>query len=233
MRYDDPNLLDRLASEYVLGTLNAGARRRFERLLGDDERARRAAQRWEERLLPLSLSVSPVAPPAKVWAGIVARLGHATPSARPSVWAGLRLWQTLSAAFALASLVLGGLLLLQAPQPPSAVGGQISIVANAQGAPLWLVQSLPASGELRVRVVGAPPAQPGKTYELWMLPDGQAPVSLGLLPQQGERRYPMDARALATLAAAGALAVSLEPPGGSPTGQPTGPVLYTAVIVQS
>jgi anti-sigma-K factor RskA len=73
-----------------------------------------------------------------------------------------------------------------------------------------------------------PPA--GKSYELWGLPDGGAPVSLGLLPASGEVRRDLVAAQRVALAASTKVAVSLEPAGGSPTGAPTGPVLYVAEL---
>jgi anti-sigma-K factor RskA len=67
MRYADPDLRDRLAAEYALGTLRGPARRRFERLLSDDERLRDAAEDWELRLNLLGESAPAVEPPAHVW----------------------------------------------------------------------------------------------------------------------------------------------------------------------
>ena len=85
------------------------------------------------------------------------------------------------------------------------------------------------SGRLTLTPVSLPPAGPDQDMELWLLPPGEAPRSLGLLtPAGGERDLARED--LETLAGA-ALAVSLEPAGGSPTGQPTGPVLYHGPII--
>ena len=70
MDYGRPELADRLAAEYVLGTLRGPARRRFQTLLGAHPALRNATRRWEEQLAPLAGSVAPVAPRDKVWAGI-------------------------------------------------------------------------------------------------------------------------------------------------------------------
>lgn len=107
---------------------------------------------------------------------------------------------------------------------------RIAVVADAAGKPLWVVRV--AARELRINAVGAAADQPGKSYELWMLPDGGAPVSLGVLPSSGALTVSLADAAVATLAHAPALAVSLEPAGGSPTGQPTGPVLYSAPLLE-
>lgn len=81
MNYRDPDLQDRLAAEYVLGGLRAGARRRFMQLMREDAALRRAVAEWEERLLPLALALPPEAPPPRVWQAVRARI--ATPHARP------------------------------------------------------------------------------------------------------------------------------------------------------
>ena len=63
MDYGRPQLADRLASEYVLGTLRGPARRRFEALLSAHPGLRDAVSLWQQRLAPLSTSVAEVAPP--------------------------------------------------------------------------------------------------------------------------------------------------------------------------
>jgi len=107
----------------------------------------------------------------------------------------------------------------------------VSLMAEAGGKPLWLVKV--GERTLRVTAVGAAKEQPGKSYELWMLPDGGAPVSLGVLPKQGTQTLSLSDAQFAALVRSSALAVSLEPEGGSPTGLPTGPVLYSAPLLQS
>jgi anti-sigma-K factor RskA len=83
---------------------------------------------------------------------------------------------------------------------------------------------------LLVKAVGAAPVEPGKALELWMLPTGAPPRSLGLIPATGIARVPLREPSDAALANIPALAVSLEPATGSPTGLPTGPVLYSGPI---
>jgi anti-sigma-K factor RskA len=73
----------------------------------------------------------------------------------------------------------------------------------------------------------------GKTHELWALPEGGAPVSLGVLPHTGERRVILTAAQRAALSNSKQIAVSLEPDGGSPTGAPTGPVLLVAPLAKA
>ena len=83
MNYARPELADRLAAEYVLGSLQGPARRRFENLLPAHPMLRAAVARWEARLVPLSGSVPPVAPPAHVWTAIERRV-HGNAASAPA-----------------------------------------------------------------------------------------------------------------------------------------------------
>jgi anti-sigma-K factor RskA len=83
---------------------------------------------------------------------------------------------------------------------------------------------------MTIKVVGAATVPAGKSLELWMLPDGSAPKSLGVIPDSGVGRVTLPAAPDVALANVPALAVSLEPAGGSPTGAPTGPVLYSGKV---
>jgi anti-sigma-K factor RskA len=95
----------------------------------------------------------------------------------------------------------------------------------------WRVERTTDAHHLRIVTLATIAANPQQVYELWALPrDGKPPVSLGLLPRQGDIARPLTDRQSAALLAAGKLAVSIEPPGGSPTGAPTGPVVMVGVI---
>ena len=225
MRYDDARLLDALAREYVLGTLRGRARARFARVLTASLTARRAVLAWERSLQPLALAVSAATPPVHVWPRIAAVVG--TRTERPTH--GVGLWQALAASLAVLAVILGGLYLGQATRTDQAQ--YVAIVADQQTGPIWLLQAF--ARELRVSTVDERPEPVGNSYELWMLPDnGAPPVSLGLIPGVGNAVLPLSAAQLGVLAQTSTLAVSLEPAGGSPTGAPTGPVIFTAPLLR-
>ncbi|MGH8494709.1 MAG: anti-sigma factor [Gammaproteobacteria bacterium] len=231
MNYRNPVLQDWLAAEYALGTLEGPARRRLERLLAENPRLQQRVVAWQERLMPLNDELVPVVPPDSVWRGIEGKVAlPLVPSAvaRP---AAPRMWRALAAGLAVLSLALGLLLFERAtePGPPT----YVSIVADAEGAPIWLLQLREEDRTLRAKALAALKPQAGKSFELWMLPaDGSPPVSLGLLPATGIREVELAGEHFSALTVAGGLAVSVEPEGGSPTGQPTGPVVYTAALVR-
>jgi anti-sigma-K factor RskA len=223
MRYDNPRLLDALAREYVLGTLHGGARARFARVLVASLPARRAVLGWERQLAPLAAAVPAAPPPPHVWTNIETAIGA---RARPVRGAGF--WPALAASLAALAVLFGGLYFGQEQTVDRA---RYVAVITEEMTPVWLLQAF--TEELRVSTINERPEPAGNSYELWMLPDGGAPpVSLGLIPGTGNAALPLGAQQLDVLGRTSTLAVSLEPAGGSPTGAPTGPVIFTAPLLR-
>ena len=236
MRYHEPQLLQRLAAEYVLGTLHGRARRRFERLMTDSHHVRAAVWRWEQQLSPLAQAAGSVQPRPRVWQQVQERTGAAVAAQQERVpwYERLGLWRGLSFAAMAAALVLAVMIArvptdVVTPQAPQ----YVAVFNGEQSQTLWLVRADVQRGRLAIKSINATAPGPANAYELWILPaGGAAPRSLGLLPTGSgsvETELPVALRPL--LASAQGLAVSLEPPGGSPTGSPTGPVVYQAAIL--
>ncbi|GGW93431.1 anti-sigma factor [Alteromonas halophila] len=217
-----------LAAEYVIGTLRGKARIRFQKLMMQYQAIHDATCLWEQYLEGLNHSVAPVTPPPKVWAEIQRRLGHAdAPQAVPDQPAkpSRNPWQW-TALTGLAAAVIVALFLIVPQKTAELPVSQVAIVSDNDNQPLWIVEVSRES--IKVRVTDALAPLPDTDYELWMVPaNDAAPISLGLLPESGS-----------LLAAAPdflfsdnikALAVSKEPPGGSPTGSPS-EVLYIAPL---
>jgi anti-sigma-K factor RskA len=228
MNYDSQELLARLADEYVLGTLRGPARTRFERVVVSHGTAREEVRRAEEQMLGLSLALAPVQPSPETWMAIAERLGVRGVAQQ----AGLRqrnarsTWRmALAAAVALFAIGIAWVVIERTP-PPTAMAN----LAAADGAPLWNVATYEDGARMDVAVAGVVMPQPGRSYELWALPEGGAPVSLGLLPESGERSRDLTSAQRTALRTSAKVAVSLEPSGGSRTGAPTGPVLYVAEL---
>lgn len=223
--------LEALAAEYALGTLSHRARRRLDAAARVDQRVAVVLRTWETRLAGLADAIPPVTPPPRVWAGIRARLGLAdAPAGRPAPsgwWASLGLWRGLAmAGFALAA-VLGVLL----STLPSEQGEAVVVVLATPDARPALVASVPRTGRtLLVKAVGVAPVATGRSLELWALPQGRDPQSLGVVPADGIARVTLPAPAEDALRNVPALAVTLEPAGGSPSGKPTGPILYSGPV---
>jgi anti-sigma-K factor RskA len=227
MDYSRPSLADVLAAEYVAGTLRGAARRRFEALLPAHPALRAAVSRWQTSLMPLTASVGPQAPPAHVWKRIEARLdGRAsqTTSAGPAPWwQRLGFWRAVSALAGVAVLAL--VVRVAAPPPAQA---PIVVVLEAQNptpgvATAAFVASISGDGKsVTTRPLVNVSVQTDRVLELWAAAGSGAPRSLGLISGASATVV----RRASLPPGTDHLAVSLEPPGGSPTGAPTGPVLY-------
>lgn len=220
MNYENPELLQRLAAEYVLGTQSERVRRRFERVLDQSQAARDALAFWREELADIAQLVEPEAPPARVWRNIEARL-RGRSRARAS-W--LSVW-------AITATLLLAVVVAQRQFAPveTAAPMQVSFVNESNLTPLWVVSIDTDTGTLHTRAISAQAQELDKVYELWMLPGQGNPRSLGLMPVDGASSTTEFSPALLDLLAnAQGLAVSIEPAGGSPTGVPTGPVVYQA-----
>jgi anti-sigma-K factor RskA len=231
-RPDRAARLDAVAAQYALGTLSPRARRRLDAIARADSVVAAAVRSWELRLAPLAEAVPDVVPPPRVWDGIRGRLGLAGgPAARPEPagwWTSLSLWRGLALAGFATALVLGVALLAPRGERPDE---RIIAVLAAQDQKAVLIASADRGGRfLTVKAVTPVAVPPGRVLELWALPPGQDPRSLGLIPASGLARLPLAAPAGIALQGVPAMAVSLEPGGGSPTGKPTGPVLYSGGI---
>jgi len=229
MNYRNPDLREMLTGEYVLGTLHGAARRRFERLLRIDIDLQDRVTAWQSRLQSMSETIEPVKPGDHVWQNILARIDTRSPQVvAPPFWQRLAVWRGFALGALAVSAILAALLLLPVLQPPPARDA-IAVINDAQAQPLWLLRVDATNRVLDVQVLRPAALDRGKVHQLWMLPVGdQAPVSLGLLPALASESLPLDAPQ--RLLSAAGLAVSLEPSGGSPTGAPTGPVLFQATL---
>jgi anti-sigma-K factor RskA len=223
MDYSRRDRADRLAAEYVLGTLRGPARRRLESLLSAHPVLRDAVAQWQTRLAPLSQSVAPVTPSDRVWRDIEARLfAERAVAVRPGLWQRLSLWRTLTG-LATAATVAMFMVASRVPAPQAPIVVVLGSNPEAvQALNASFVASVSADGRVLVlRPINelAPPA--GRSLELWAVPAQGAPRSLGLVQARGATTV-LRAQLLHDTAA---FAVSIEPVGGSTTGAPTGPIV--------
>jgi anti-sigma-K factor RskA len=245
MRYrDKPELQDRLAAEYVLGTLRGGARLRFEAWMREDAALRQIVAGWEARLVPLADAVPARTPPRRVWRAIERRLGApADPARTAGLWDSLAFWRNWGLVATGCAAALLGALALRAPQivevpivrevPVESKRMQASYVAvlHATGKDderLMFVAYAPRqSDELWVKRMELPAEPHNHSYELWGLPakPGEPPVSLGVVPASDKSTIRLAAAADQSLRDFPALAITVEPLGGSRDGKPSGVVV--------
>ena len=240
-----PELIERLASEYVLGTLAGGARRRFASWMKQDAALRRTVAEWEDRLTPMAAAVREAHPPKTLWPAIEAQLGPRTAEAI-GWWSSLAFWR----GFALtASGVAAALALFIGVRPPQIVErvqiverqvekpmrvsdganpwqpSYVATLTDGTGKTMLMVYIGRKSDELWIKYEGDN-MPTDASLELWGMDEAGQPKSLGLIHSKGKSVMKLPVIADKSIAQYKALAVSMEPPGGSTTGSPTGPVMF-------
>jgi anti-sigma-K factor RskA len=228
------------AGEFVLGTLPADERREFLRRLAREPAAVDAVLAWQERLAPLALAIEPIEPPQGLEQRVMEAIGivPARPVASNDNREGR--WRIATAAASLVALVAAGLALrphettmpvpsvnsTTAVQPISLPTTAVAALSAEGQTPGLFVTYDKASGQMRIVPIGLT-ADEAHSYELWMIEGKNAPKPMGLVDAKlgAQRSVGRNMTMGATFA------ISREPVGGSTTGAPTGPVLYSGPLV--
>jgi anti-sigma-K factor RskA len=229
---EGPDLSDReiLAAEHALGILTAHERASAEARAARDPAFAALVDLWRQRLAPLLDTVAPMAPAAGVWG----RIERALPANdNLSVGRRLRFWRgaTVGAlGLAAASLAVAIMfasrppLVLQAPAPAPILNA--SLMSQDNGAhPMFVAAYDPARQALIVTSLVKPGGDPTHVHELWIIPADGKPHALGMIEPGKSKAMPMPKDMVPMFAPGAAIAVSVEPPGGSPTKTaPSGPI---------
>lgn len=252
-----PELIQRLAAAHALGTLRGGARRRFEAIARENPAVRAAAIEWQTRVGSLGELQAPAEPAPQVWTRIQnlvqadadlakqARRTAATAPPKPGWWHNLALWRSAGLAgvftLLLATVVVSGLQtevqrqgvqvaelqrqLLAAPDVR-----YVAVLNDEKAQPAVLVTFDPKNNRLSLQRVGGFQEAADRSLQLWALPPGAAPRSLGVLSPERLLQLAAEESAVREVPA---LAISLEPLGGVPSERgPTGPVLFSGALIQ-
>jgi anti-sigma-K factor RskA len=225
---DDPTITGEngqsLAAEYVLGVLDADARREAELKLARDSVFAAEVAFWEQRLGGLANEVHAVAPPAHVWSRIDAALSPELKSG--NFWSSLLFWRwTAFASAALAAACLA--VVYVAAVAPARAPLVAKLDANGQ---TGFLATLESGGNTITIVPASATTVDQRALELWLIPPGEQPRSLGLIDAGRPIRISIPAGLAGRATSNATLAVSVEPPGGSPTGLPTGPVIASGKL---
>ncbi|WP_410210751.1 anti-sigma factor domain-containing protein [Aquirhabdus sp.] len=236
--------LNLIAAQYVLGTLSASARLRFQARLQQEPALRRLTYAWERRLNPLTHLLVPRHVPPEVWQKIEARLDAIVPLSsdpaqpvvvkaandgywKPWAWAS----SAIAAGLALFILVRPEGITLQPPVTAQVqlVSHDVAVLSTDKNAPAWVVRQQGQTLVLSALNTEAVPS--GRDLELWSIQGNTVPRSLGVLHIKNGQAT-ISGVAADLVVKDSTLAISLEPKNGSPTGQPTGAVLYTGKIIR-
>lgn len=224
---------DLLAAEYVLGVQSLEQRDAFALRIRDDRAFAQLVAQWEQRFAPLNDDFVEMTPPPALKEALDARLFSATQITKPGLWNSLIFWRALTASvFALSAvLILPGLLV---PKPeimaaaPQIVAPIIAPMQSDTGEVRFVALYQPGSDEIRISRVKSDKGA-DRDYELWLVDDGGTPQSMGIIPDRSEARLKVKPEHIANINTGDAFAVSVEPIGGSPTGNATGPVIAVGV----
>lgn len=230
MSRDDPKTnadgSDPTAAEYVLGLLRAEERRVVERRMAREPGLATEVAWWEERFGGLAAAIPAVPPPADGWARIEAALPvPETSRQQEGLLRSLAFWRGLAAAStALAVASLAALIYLGGVQTP---GGPLVAQLEAEpGQAGFVAAANPADGSLTILPAALlTGGQQQQAYELWVIPKGGTPHSLGLIDPNRPVKVSVRPELMPHITVDSVLAVTREPLGGSPTGLPTGPVI--------
>ncbi|WP_136066562.1 anti-sigma factor [Modicisalibacter radicis] len=226
----DADALDMLAAEFVLGTLDARERASVARRRLNEPELEACIQAWEARLAPLGDEIESIAPSPDLLARIERRIDALDESpVSPQVVAlrgRLKRWQWSTGLASLAALLLAAVLLFQ-PRPAPDASSFVAVFQENDQQPAFLLAVDLENRQLSIRPVTAEPL-PNRSYQLWIKADplGPKPRSVGVLnadltiERSALRDYDPELLKQATFG------ISVEPEGGSPTGQPTGPAIH-------
>jgi anti-sigma-K factor RskA len=223
-------LINNLAAEYALGTLRGAPRRWLEAAAARNAALDTAILKWHGRLAMLDQAEA--MPTPEIWQTIERRLGWTSAGADvPSFWRRISVWRTWSfAATAVAIALLIVALQQTSPILQSQEWHAFAVLESPQQQQRMMVLA-----SVDLKTLWFTPAQPlvipaGKSYQLWWIAPNEKPVSAGLLPGANGGRITLQDAAIAKSQYI-ALAVSVEPVGGSPTGQPTGTVIFQGKLL--
>jgi anti-sigma-K factor RskA len=215
-----------VAAEYMLGVLDTTERRIVARQIERLPVLAREVEDWEQRLGGLADGVAPVEPPSQLWDRIelaVAPAAKPKATSEPGLWQSLVFWRTFAiGSAALAAASVAGLTYVRLT--PTAHAPMMATLGQDSGQP-GFVAAIGADGRSLTIVPAALLTTDQRSMELWLIPPGDRPHSLGLIARGQPVRLIVPADLAGRLTTDAVLAVSLEPQGGSPTGQPTGPII--------
>ena len=224
---------DVLAGEFVLGVLDTVQHRAAQARVESDRAFALRVAEWEQRLGPWLADIEPVEAPEQVWARICARLGWNEAARAPSgFWQSLGFWRAatvLSTVVAVAAIAWT-LQIARTPTPQVPGAKPVTQLAHDDGTPGWLASVDSSHGTVLIVPVPSAPDSQGRVTELWLIPAGKAPRSLGLVSINKSYTVTVPEDARAALVAGSVLAVTLEPATGVPHAAPSGPIIAKGAI---
>lgn len=225
-----------LAGEYVLGVLDATERAQAQARIAAEPGFARAVQWWENHLTPLATDIKGVEPSAGLWPRIANLIGEA---AKPSLWNNTRVWRGVSVgAIALAAASVATLVMTPRAPPvpaiaPTPAAAEVALINDPASNKPALVATLDHATDKLILTPVAMEMPEGREPELWIIPEGQKAISLGMIPKNTPIQIALPAGLRGGGTYTATLAITDEPPGGAPTGVATGSVRAIGKFVKA
>ena len=232
---NDPPSDEILAGEFVLGVLDAAHRRQLQARLETDRPFALRVEEWERRFAPLLGDIAPAEPPPRVWTGVCRRLGWTdTEPEGAGFWQSLSFWRAATVFSMVLALAAVTFTVERTPTvaPPQAETGAkpVTPLAHDDGTPGWLASVDATRGTVLMVPVPTAPDPQGRVPELWLIPAGKAPVSLGAVSITRSHTVAVPESVRAALVAGSTLAITLEPATGLPHAAPSSAVIAKGTI---
>ncbi len=226
-----------LAGEYVLGVLDADERAEARRRIAAEPAFARAVQWWENHLTPLASDIRTVEPSAGLWPRIASLVGE---RAKPPLWNNVRVWRGVSVgALALAAASVATLVLTPRPVPPpvatpaAPAPAEVAVINDPASSQPALIATLDHATDKLILTPVKMKMPAGREPELWIIPEGQKAISLGVIPTDAAIQIALPAGLRGGGTYTATLAITDEPPGGAPTGVATGSVRAIGKFVKA
>lgn len=224
------------AAEYVAGLLDSAERQAVQARLARDPLFAQLVDDWEQRFAPWLTQATPEQPSPHVWPRIRSRLGWEAvqPVPRP-LWDNARFWRGVAGLAAAAGIAAVAVLVARVPAPLPPVAEEqaakpVTVLAREGGATGWIARIDALQGKVLMVPVPTPTDPSGRVHELWIIPAGGAPQSLGFLSNEKAHTIEVPPALRTSVALGATLAVTLEEQAGIPHRAPNGPVVASGNI---
>ena len=166
LRYQDPELQDLLASNYVMGTLRGAARKRMEKLMLQNQGLRERVKQWENKMQPLHLNTPEIAPKKSTWDSIASAIGGAADPMLASLKKKLNFYKYFSGFAVSCALALAVMVLSPAPQTPAAIN-YVAVMKDDSARPTMVVTLTKAGRVLALDMLEKPQVETHQSLQLW------------------------------------------------------------------
>ena len=222
-----------LVAEYVLGLLSSSEHARVGNLIDNDQSLRADRDFWVSRFAALNAEYEETAVPGHIYAAIEARaFGDVIRSSRAiSFWENLMVWRGIAAGALAVAVAAVGFNILQPTPDVGALTTQLVAALEEEGSNVKFVALYDGSGNVRLTALSGE-AVADKDFELWAIQGDNAPVSMGVIPVTERSAVTISPEIMAEWGEGSVLAITLEQEGGSPDGNPHGPIVAKGAVTK-